>query len=172
MKRSLLIISIFLSVCGQAQIIAPDVISPAGDFFTATNFTNSYTVGEISIIDTYTGSNFILTQGFQQPDTSFMTAGHFPTITDLVFQLYPNPASAQINLMVKTEYAGDLDIQVFNILSQQMTTRKVTCISGVSSFSFDISYYANGIYFMNIATPSNANDKGMTITSLKFIVSK
>ena len=172
MKKILSLILVSVTFYAKSQIIAPDVISPGGDFFTATNFTNSYTVGEISIIDTYTGTNFILTQGFQQPDTTFITARNNPSITDLVFQLYPNPANAQINLMVKTEYAGELEVQVYDILSQQISTRKITTINGVNSFTFDISYYANGIYFMNIGTPSNSNEKGLTFTSLKFIVSK
>lgn len=172
MKQFSFILFLFISGLGKSQIIAPEVISPGGDFFTATTFTNSYTVGEISIIETYTGSNFILTQGFQQPDSIFLTSNPISFASNLVFQLYPNPAGEQVNLFVKTDYSGEFEIQMLDILSQQMILRKIVCIKGVNTFSFDISSLANGIYFMNIFSPTFGVDRGMTISSLKFIISK
>jgi hypothetical protein len=67
MKRLFILIPLiawFLPV--SAQTLSPEVISSAGGYFENTDASLSWTLGE-TVTETFTGTNVILTQGFQQP---------------------------------------------------------------------------------------------------------
>ncbi|MFU8843753.1 MAG: hypothetical protein ACNA7V_08100 [Bacteroidales bacterium] len=67
MKRCfilILIIGCFFDISGQT--LTPEVISSSGGYFESTNASVSWTLGE-TVTETFTGTSFILTQGFQQP---------------------------------------------------------------------------------------------------------
>lgn len=50
------------------QTSLPEVISSGGGFYNTTQFSNSFTIGEMCLIETYQLGPYFLTQGFQQPD--------------------------------------------------------------------------------------------------------
>lgn len=67
MKKTLnILIFIFLPIIIYTQSLAPSVISSSGDYFQSTNYSLSWTLGEIMTETFFNGSN-VLTQGFQQP---------------------------------------------------------------------------------------------------------
>ncbi|MCD4680852.1 MAG: T9SS type A sorting domain-containing protein [Bacteroidales bacterium] len=67
MKKILsLIIAISISAGVFSQTLSPEVNASAGDYYTNANGSLSVTIGE-TVIETFTGANSILTQGFQQP---------------------------------------------------------------------------------------------------------
>lgn len=67
MKKVLTIVSLlgFVSFL-NAQSLSPDVITASGDYYENANVSISWTLGE-TVTETFTGTNVILTQGFQQP---------------------------------------------------------------------------------------------------------
>jgi gliding motility-associated-like protein len=60
--------SVFISYQASAQLNTPTVIASSGNYFTNTNFSNSYTIGEMCLVETALFNGHLLTQGFQQPD--------------------------------------------------------------------------------------------------------
>lgn len=60
----LIALSVSFSVAGQT--LSPEVNASAGDFYSNANGSLSITIGE-TVIETFFGTNTILTQGFQQP---------------------------------------------------------------------------------------------------------
>ncbi|MCH8318269.1 MAG: hypothetical protein IIA88_07200 [Bacteroidetes bacterium] len=70
MKKTFFILfALFCFGSAKSQSLSPEVYSTSGDYFTGTNATLSWTIGE-SIIETFSGSNAIITQGFQQSSWS------------------------------------------------------------------------------------------------------
>ena len=69
MKNHLLSITLFMFCAGWAgaQGIGPSVIASSGGSYSGQTFSMDYTVGE-TFISTLSGGNFILTQGFHQPE--------------------------------------------------------------------------------------------------------
>ena len=61
-------ILIFLALKLSAQLNTPNVIASAGGYFSNSNFSNSYTIGEMCVVETAFINGDMLTQGFQQPD--------------------------------------------------------------------------------------------------------
>ena len=64
MKKLLLILSA-LPFIGLGQVATPSVVSSSGDSYSNGGIMMDYTLGEI-VVETYTNSNIILTQGFHQ----------------------------------------------------------------------------------------------------------
>ncbi|MCH8319134.1 MAG: hypothetical protein IIA88_11690, partial [Bacteroidetes bacterium] len=101
MKKTLLIaIGIFSFDCIYSQSISPEVYAASGEYYTSANATLSWTIGE-GVIETFTGANAILTQGFQQ---SLYTITSIEEVSDNNYQIsvYPNPATDFININVQS----------------------------------------------------------------------
>jgi hypothetical protein len=77
-----------LGVFVKAQSVSPEVVANGGDYFENSQVSVSWTVGEIAV-ETYIGSNNILTQGFQQPLLGVSSIVENP---DFNVNVYPNPA--------------------------------------------------------------------------------
>jgi hypothetical protein len=60
-----LIVGLLISGFLSAQSVSPEVISTAGDYFSNSNASISWTMSEL-VTETFTNGNTILTQGFQQ----------------------------------------------------------------------------------------------------------
>ncbi len=61
-----LVLALLISVVVFSQTLSPEVNASAGDYYTNANGSLSVTIGE-TVIETFIGTNSILTQGFQQP---------------------------------------------------------------------------------------------------------
>src|ERR1041385_1334605 len=96
--KKIIFTSLALAICifANAQSSSPDVIASGGGFAIGTGFTNSFTVGQGSIPETYIQSGFILTQGFQQP--ADIGLGMAPVNTTPSIGTFPNPTNGQFFL--------------------------------------------------------------------------
>ena len=77
---SLLAIGLQLNL--YAQLNTPFIIASSGFYFSNSDFSNSYTIGEMCLVETAFVDGNILTQGFQQPDyeteTEVINEGFIP----------------------------------------------------------------------------------------------
>src|ERR1019366_834874 len=103
---------ILMCRAGHSQTLSPDVLTTSGDYFTNANNSLSWTIGEC-ITETYSSSNNILTQGFQQSKytiTSVEEITKGPIIT-----VYPNPASAFINIRTESTELRKMKAELFDV---------------------------------------------------------
>ena len=71
--KNILLFAIAISFTAFSfQASAQQVIATAGGYYEGENISLSYTVGE-PVIETYTNGNVILTQGFQQPYSFYLS---------------------------------------------------------------------------------------------------
>ena len=59
---------VLLHLASKAQLNTPNVIASGGGYFANVDFSNSYTIGEMCVVETHFVNGDMLTQGFQQPD--------------------------------------------------------------------------------------------------------
>ncbi len=158
MKKTLLIIfGIIFWVELSAQSISPDAISATGDYSTGTNATLSWTLGE-PVIETTTGSNAILTQGFQQNSYTFVSVYEKPE-RNFDISVYPNPTTEFVN--VKTNAVEqDLLIQLYDIQGKLLKE----IIMKDNTKQINLSKYSSSNYLLKIS-----NKNGELIRSWKII---
>lgn len=154
MRRIILIVLIVTSVTGISfsQMISQDVIASSGDYFIGSNVTLSWTLGEC-VIETFPGSNTILTQGFQQPDlyvTSIIEFGIFKI--DLT--VYPNPVTNNITIEVK-ERNQSLKAEIMDLNGKILYSNDII----QQNHTIDFTNFAHGIYLLKIIDLNNKEIK-------------
>lgn len=70
--------------------------------------------------------------------------------TTNVFQLFPNPATKTVQVLLSTKEMGEATIEILNAASSTLTSQKVNINSYFSSFPLDIQHLVPGLYLVNI----------------------
>lgn len=164
-----LLFSILLVVVSKvdlfSQSISRSIISSYGNSIISSLGTLSSTVGE-PMVATYFSPNNILTQGFEQPDTSLTTKiVDFNNSAD--FKIYPNPATDYV-IIEGDFYDTNLQFRVTDISGRQIANgaKNVTVNSSNHLFMrFDIKNFNRGMYFLTIIS----NETGKPIGVLKIV---
>ncbi len=131
----------------------------------------------------YPGTEFLATDSFEftklsGPDTTsrsssawsateglspFFTAGNnieSQLATEYSLSVaYPNPFNAMTTLAVVLPEAAELNIEVFDILGQRVTSlASGTYLAGEQKFTFDASRLASGLYFIHASVPGRLSE--------------
>lgn len=139
-------ILILLGLMGitQAQTLGRSVIGSAGGDGGGLTFT----VGE-TVIETATGNNVSLTQGFQQPDTVFLV-GNDPLLGVFDLKLYPNPTKEQLFLEASLQQATPLVLVVVDARGRAVLPKHHLPAQVAFQTSLDVRTLAEGSYFLQI----------------------
>ncbi len=84
-------------------------------------------------------------------------------IAETSFDLYPNPSSGKVNLVVKDGSFSDIQIEIYDALGRLSEVEIGS--NGFDEYSFDMQSYPEGLYFVRIKAEDYVINK-------KFILSK
>jgi len=149
------IVSIFAV---RSQTLSPTVISSSGGFYTSSNAMLSFTTAEMTMVQTFTTSGSILTQGFQQPEDYSVGIPEIPT-TDGSVLIYPNPTSGSFTLSYLNTDNSETTINLYNLVGQVVLSRTVSQVSGLNTVDFNISTYSQGIYMIGLTLTNSKGEK-------------
>ena len=151
----------------QAQTLTPQVIASTGGFASNSSGSLSYTVGEMTMVQTFSANNNILTQGFQQPSDSLIGVGLLD-ITDndfISFVTYPNPAISKMWYGFMSPEQGLINVLVFDVAGQKIgEPYKGICNVGKTMENMDVSAFASGMYLITAVFISAKSGKEYTTT--------
>jgi hypothetical protein len=151
MKQLLFSVALGLSILSvKAQSLSPQVIASSGAFSVAGGYSLSYTVGEMSAIQTYSAGGAILTQGFQQPND--IVSGLLDIQKDIngTFVLYPNPAIEQLWFGYEFDGQGSVEVSLYDVTGRQLDYSLIENYnSGKVTHSLNSSAYAAGQYMLS-----------------------
>ncbi len=144
---------------GNAQSIQKQVFGSAGDTDSIAGYQVNWTIGE-SITEKFTGTNFIITQGFQQPYYTVRTILETEEI-DFTLKIFPNPTRDYLNI----EINNDTPEKFLLILSgmEGKTLSEAEIISG-GPYRMDLTSFGSNLMFLKII-----NNRSKQTTSLKII---
>jgi len=162
-----LAISVFsiMALHAQNPSFSRDVIASGGDYFVSPVGSLSWTLGE-TVIETFENSsiNFVLTQGFQQPDEKDNAIGirELPD-NEVVMRLYPNPTVASISMDFSYDENSSIRIVLVDMLGRILNTDEIDVTKGhISNYRFDVSGLSPGMYMFQFT------DRGQLLSSCKF----
>ena len=165
-----LILIAFTAASVNAQMLTPTVISSTGGFSSNAAGSLSYTVGEMTMVQTFSANGNILTQGFQQPNDNVtglidLTQDEFGS-----FVVYPNPAVDNVWFGFQLPEAGKVQVSLYNAIGQKISDVYHTSYdNGKIVEQVNVSQYAAGVYFFTMNFVSDKDGKVHT-SSKKFQV--
>jgi len=154
----------------NAQMLTPTVISSTGGFSSNANGSLSYTVGEMTMVQTFSANGNILTQGFQQPNDN--VTGLIDLTQDAFgsFVVYPNPAVDNMWFGFQLPEAGKVQITLYDAIGQKISDVYHTSYdNGKIVEQLNVSMYAAGMYVLTMSFVSDKDGKAH-ISSKKFQV--
>ena len=154
MKGNLLFLFVmFIGVSSTAQ----QVVASSGNSFSTVSYSVDWTLGE-PVIETFTGSNNMLTQGFHQTKL-VVTSLQDLTFPGLEVKVFPNPTENFLRIEV-LQQGND----VFRYELSEITGRKIWLKElKTQSDQIDMSSYASGIYLLHLF---NSRDEHIKICKI------
>ena len=139
-KLNLLLLFVFAGINLKAQ----EVIASSGDFFADSTTTISWTLGEI-FTQTYSDTNTILTQGFQQSKVTAAIIKTFDSLTANVY-VFPNPTQEKLNIIRENEDTKTINYALVSLNGSIIRQGKFTGKTG-EVMVFDL---VPGVYILKI----------------------
>ncbi len=150
MKKLVLIIAMSgLSYSLYSQSLSPAVIASSGGFFSNGAGMLSTTVGEMTMVKTFSsGSNF-LTQGFQQPTDVAVAVPELKN-NHVAVSVYPNPGNGMFNIALNTDQDSKVVLNVHDVLGRSVAGKNFDHASGFNVHQLDLNNLTEGIYYLEI----------------------
>jgi hypothetical protein len=137
MRAFAILILLFEPICGIAQKVSPQVVNQAGlDLLPSKIMTITVSIGEPAVA-TFTNEDFILTQGFLQPEIA--PCGEF----ELTY--YPNPTQDDVIVA-----ALGCDIKIVSMQLIDVWGRVLTTISPTNDNKVYLGDVSPGVYFIKV----------------------
>lgn len=157
--KLILNISFPLQLC--AQSLSPSAVSSAGGYFVTPSVSLSSTVAEMTMVQTFTSTGNILTQGFQQPE-DFLVDLNDGVDNSSTILIYPNPTDGQYSISYIAVQSGKNNIQLYNLVGQIVSMCIVESVQGENRVNMDIRSLNQGVYLLMIDLK---DDKGKDRTA-------
>lgn len=161
MKKLFTILAVVAApVFMSAQSLTPTVIASTGGFAQNANGSLSYTVGEMTMVQTFSANGNILTQGFQQPND--ITIGLIDITKDAFgsFVVYPNPAVDNLFFGFQFPEAGTIKVALYDVLGQKLgDIYSAEYSTGKTVDGFAVNNMAAGMYYLSLNFTSATTGK-------------
>lgn len=155
MKFSSLFILIILSFQNLiAQSIAPSIINASGGSHTISGNTYDWSIGEMLLVNTFSTSGGIVTQGLLQPQE--LTAVAINNALNEI-NVYPNPVYDMLYIQSGIKQETKLSYEIFDMSARKIMNSSIL-ISGTEKFSIDFSKFQPGPYLLNISVIENGTE--------------
>lgn len=130
-----------------SQQLSSQVLVPVAGITTSGAISYSQTIGE-SVVDFISSSDFILTQGFQQPGLKFTAE---PPHSGIGFNVYPNPATDHITIKLFGDNPKEFRVDIINITGLKVYTEKFTFTDKFYlEKEIPLSNFTFGVYYVRI----------------------
>lgn len=150
MKKNMLIC---LACCGllhthvDAQSIGPSIVASAGGGGTIGGQSFDFAVGEMTLVNTLSASNIVVTQGVLQPHPPLTGIATVQTAGKSI-RVYPNPATDHIWITPQFDTRSQLFIAVYDIAGKKLIENGFAHGAGSGEHRLDIRSLASGQYLL------------------------
>jgi hypothetical protein len=141
MKTLLFLFSLILS---GVAVTAQQVVASSGHTATAGGYAVDWTLGE-PVIETFTGSNHILTQGMHQTNL-VVTDLQYLTLPGPEVKVYPNPAGDFLTIEIARPGNGVFYYSLSDITGRRILLKEMQTLPETA----DMKSYASGTYLLQV----------------------
>lgn len=108
----------------------------------------SQSIGQQSVIGTFTNNKYTIRQGFQQPLISISNAV-ISEENSLKAKLYPNPFYYSVNVVFEEDLESELNVVIYNLSGSVLHSSN---FSASKMINIPLNSLPNGDYFIKITT--------------------
>lgn len=151
MRISALIALLLLNLAAAwGQTISSSVINTTGNSYTQGYYSIDWSVGELPIVSSSrsTDGNYIITNGFLQPETISGNPNRLFSGDEI--KIFPNPTYGKIEIDFATLQQGTVHINVYDTYGRLVISNKTVSYGTGSIERLDLSKFAAGTYFLKI----------------------
>lgn len=151
----------------RGQSVGPATINAAGGGATIGTNEFEWSVGEMSLVSTFSGASIVVTQGVLHPhDGPPLETASTPLSRDLV--VFPNPATTTVNIRYSSQADCRMAYRLFDAAGKLISTRTFDARQGVTIEQVNVAALANATYMLEvIVDPGTATQKQATYTIQK-----
>ncbi|MCD6065117.1 MAG: Secretion system C-terminal sorting domain [Flavipsychrobacter sp.] len=133
----------------NAQSIGPSIVGTTGGFAFSNGNNFNWSVGEMTMVATFTGSNIIVTQGVLQPHP-VPTSVAIINANNAGLRVYPNPASDMVMLAANFNRGGKLSVVLHDITGRLLMDQSFTLTAGNEVQQLDVHTLPPGSYTLSV----------------------
>ncbi|MBS1783689.1 MAG: T9SS type A sorting domain-containing protein [Bacteroidetes bacterium] len=161
MKRkqflTLIFMAIYFNVC--AQSVSPSTINSMGGQATIAGNVYAWSIGEMTLVNTWNAGNFMVSQGVLQPKDGMVPISNV-TKNDQSISIYPNPATTEIFVHYQYPTLGTLEYKLTDVGGKLILRREFENNS-TGTERISISSLSNGHYLLQVSFAPNSGEKEM-----------
>ncbi|MBQ3709486.1 MAG: T9SS type A sorting domain-containing protein [Bacteroidales bacterium] len=79
------------------------------------------------------------------------------------FNLFPNPTNGKVNLTIEEPLLGKATVEVYNLLGERLSTKKVSNLAKGSTVSIDLSRLTPGLYIIKLNAEKGISSKKVSL---------
>ena len=165
---TIMFLAVLLPLLATSQTLTPTVVASSGGFATASNGSLSFTVGEMTMVQTFSSANNFLTQGFQQPEDLGVGIPDIPVYSGGLV-IYPNPTNGAFSMQFTGDEETNKVITMYNSLGQIVRQFTINQTTGVNKVDFDITTFAQGMYVIELKLRNTDGDLVPVISKISLL---
>lgn len=128
------------------------VVASTGTVAVQQGISYAYTVGEV-VVFTGTFDNFIVTQGFHQPEQTKIVSVEQPGLADWDIEVFPNPAIDRLTVRFSPEKGAALRVSVTDLAGKVILADQL--LADPTGSLLNCSAWQPGVYFLRIQDPKS-----------------
>ena len=149
MRYFIVVFALFLVKEANSQVIAPTVVSTGGDFYENSVASLSYTIGEMTMVETFQNGTAVLTQGFQQPTYIDILVPEIDNFK-LSIVVYPNPSDGNVNLLLNSDKNLTVNVLLYDNVGRAILSEEVKHNGGMNAYPLDWQMLSDGLYHLEL----------------------
>jgi len=171
MKKTilLLLVSMTIATGTEAQNIGPSTLNATGGGGVIGPNEFEWSVGEMSLVSTFSGASIIVTQGVLQPFEAPVSVS-IDLSRAVNLTVFPNPATANISIRYISTDPGTLTYKLIDMTGKTMINSTINTKEGTTTEQINLSELACATYMLEVTmygTNGGANSTSYKIEKIK-----
>ncbi len=159
MKRAILLIplTIATAISAHAQSVGPATLNATGGTQIIGSNEFDWSVGEMTLVSTFSNANIIVTQGLLQPVGSDKTGVANNVAIGNQLKVFPNPASSVLSFQYISQRPGTLEYRMVDMTGKASISRTINIVQGNNEEQIDLTHLSCATYFLEVTVNSGSS---------------
>jgi hypothetical protein len=151
-RANFLTIFLLSQIVGKGQSIKPYILNMGGGAGTSSSAQAIWSIGESSMIGSFSSSSLQFNAGILQPNIDVVTS--LPNLGSKIFgnqiTISPNPSYDDIQIKFNMNVTGTANVSIYNTASQLVKAITIKSIAAFQLFTYKLNDLPSGSFFLKL----------------------